>query len=166
MATSSYWTTPPAGGAWQFRWPSLTYGKAHGVHDLPGLPLGERRPRPPSSEVVGEYFARYESTFDLRVRRPVDVRAVREAGETAAAGRDRRGGVVHAGAAQRDRHLGPAVRGPATPGQETFQGRQLHTAGYRGAAEFAGEHVIVVGGGTSAVQLLMELAETRPGRPG
>jgi cation diffusion facilitator CzcD-associated flavoprotein CzcO len=48
---------------------------------------------------------------------------------------------------------------PYYPGQETFLGRQLHTAGYRGNAEFAGRHVVVVGGGTSAVQLLMELAE-------
>lgn len=37
----------------------------------------------------------------------------------------------------------------------------MHTAGYRGAAEFAGLHVVVAGGGTSAVQLLMELE--RPG---
>lgn len=48
---------------------------------------------------------------------------------------------------------------PYYPGQESFLGRQLHTAGYRGAAEFAGLHVVVVGGGTSAVQLLMELHE-------
>jgi cation diffusion facilitator CzcD-associated flavoprotein CzcO len=35
----------------------------------------------------------------------------------------------------------------------------LHTADYRGPAEFAGKRVLVVGGGTSAVQLQLELAE-------
>ncbi|WSS23958.1 NAD(P)/FAD-dependent oxidoreductase [Streptomyces sp. NBC_01190] len=150
--------SPGPGGAWQYRWPSLTYGKAHRVHDLPGLPLGDAAPGRPSSEVVGEYFARYESTFDLRVRRPVDVRAVR-------AGVDGRLLVETDAGAWSARALINATGTwdrpflPYYPGQETFQGRQLHTAGYRGSAEFAGRHVVVVGGGTSAVQLLMELAE-------
>ncbi|MEW2041583.1 FAD-dependent oxidoreductase, partial [Streptomyces sp. NPDC005534] len=30
---------PRPGGAWQFRWPSLTFGKVHGMHELPGMEL-------------------------------------------------------------------------------------------------------------------------------
>jgi cation diffusion facilitator CzcD-associated flavoprotein CzcO len=48
---------------------------------------------------------------------------------------------------------------PYYPGLGTFRGRQLHTAGYRGPDEFAGRRVVVVGGGASAVQALMEIAE-------
>lgn len=150
--------SPGPGGAWQFRWPSLTYAKAHGVHDLPGLPLEGADPARPSAEVVSEYFDRYERTFDLRVHRPVNVSAVREAGggrllvETDAGAWSARALINASGTWDR-----PFI--PHYPGQETFLGRQLHTAGYRGAAEFAGRRVIVVGGGTSAVQLLMELAE-------
>jgi cation diffusion facilitator CzcD-associated flavoprotein CzcO len=48
---------------------------------------------------------------------------------------------------------------PAYPGRELFGGRQLHAADYRGAGEFAGQHVVVVGGGTSAVQQLLEISE-------
>ncbi|MFI0720475.1 NAD(P)-binding domain-containing protein [Streptomyces sp. NPDC021224] len=149
--------SPGAGGAWQYRWPSLTYGKAHGVHELPGMPLGEADPRRPSAEVVAGYFAAYEQRFDLRVRRPVDVTAVRDGGgrllvETDAGTWAARALVNATGTWDR-----PFV--PYYPGQETFLGRQLHTAGYPGAAEFAGRHVVVVGGGTSAVQLLIELAE-------
>ena len=69
---------PQAGGAWQFRWPSLTYGKVHGMHSLPGMELTDADPDRPSSEVIAEYFDAYERAFGLRVRRPVDVRAVRE----------------------------------------------------------------------------------------
>ena len=47
---------------------------------------------------------------------------------------------------------------PAYPGAGTFRGRQLPTADYHGPAEFAGQHVVVVGGGHSAVQLLAELS--------
>ncbi|MGC0417449.1 FAD-dependent oxidoreductase [Embleya sp. AB8] len=48
---------------------------------------------------------------------------------------------------------------PYYPGAADFRGRQLHTADYRGPAEFAGQHVVVVGGGTSAIHALAEIAE-------
>lgn len=33
--------SPGPGGVWQFRWPSLTYGKAHGVHEWAAVTLSE-----------------------------------------------------------------------------------------------------------------------------
>ncbi len=36
---------------------------------------------------------------------------------------------------------------PAVPGRDIFVGRQLHTVNYRSPADFADQHVIVVGGG-------------------
>ena len=48
---------------------------------------------------------------------------------------------------------------PRYPGQELFRGRQLHTVDYRSAEEFAGQHVVVVGGGASATQLLGEISQ-------
>ncbi|MBW3549173.1 MAG: NAD(P)-binding domain-containing protein, partial [Actinobacteria bacterium] len=48
---------------------------------------------------------------------------------------------------------------PHYPGMETFRGRHLHTADYPGPGEFSGRHVVVVGGGHSAVQHLAELSE-------
>ena len=50
---------------------------------------------------------------------------------------------------------------PRYPGQELFRGRQLHTVDYRSAEEFAGQHVVVVGGGASATQLLGEISHGR-----
>ena len=47
---------------------------------------------------------------------------------------------------------------PHYPGAERFAGRQLHTRDYRTADEFRGQHVIVVGGGISAIQLLDEVS--------
>src|SRR5690606_22701762 len=44
-------------------------------------------------------------------------------------------------------------------GWEKFQGRQLHTGEYTNAQEFVGKHVIVVGGGLSAIQLLGEISK-------
>lgn len=46
---------------------------------------------------------------------------------------------------------------PHCPGH--FAGRQLHTAGYTRADDFRGQHVLVVDGGISAVQLLDEVSQ-------
>ncbi|WP_329466508.1 NAD(P)-binding domain-containing protein [Streptomyces sp. NBC_01431] len=149
---------PRPGGAWQFRWPSLTYGKVHGMHALPGMELTGAAADRPSSEVIGAYFAAYEDAFDLRVRRPVDVSAVREGEggrllvETSRGGYATRALINATGTW--DRPFWPRY-----PGQETFGGRQLHTANYPGPAEFAGLRVVVVGGGASGTQHLMEIAD-------
>ena len=149
--------SPAPGGAWQFRWSTLTYDRVHAMNALPGMELTGADPRRPSSEVVGEYFAAYERAFDLRVRRPVHVRAVREAGdgrlrvETDAGTWTTRALISATGTW--DRPFWPRVKG-----QETFAGRQLHTAQYPGPDAFAGERVAVVGGGTSAVQHLLEIS--------
>ncbi|WP_069772323.1 NAD(P)-binding domain-containing protein [Streptomyces sp. LUP30] len=148
---------PAAGGAWQFRWPSLTYGKVHGMHALPGMELTDSDPARPSSEVIGEYFAAYEQRFDLRVRRPVEVRTVREG----SGGRllvETSDGMWSARALINATGTWGRPFWPRYPGQETFRGRQLHTAQYPGPEPFAGLRVIVVGGGASGTQHLLEIA--------
>ncbi|WP_130799206.1 FAD-dependent oxidoreductase [Streptomyces otsuchiensis] len=150
---------PAPGGAWQHRWPTLTYGRVHGIHALPGMELTGADPDRPSAEVLGEYFAAYERRFGLRVVRPVRVRRVREAGDGRLLVETDRGSwtsraLVNATGTW-NRPFWPRV-----PGQETFTGRQLHTADYRGPEEFTDARVIVVGGGTSAVQHLLEVAGT------
>ncbi|MFP1629452.1 NAD(P)-binding domain-containing protein [Streptomyces sp. 5K101] len=149
---------PRPGGAWQFRWPSLTYGKVHGMHNLPGMELTGADDDRPSSEVIGAYFAAYEERFDLRVHRPVEVHAVREAdgGRLAVETSE---GVWSARALINATGTWDRPFWPRYPGQETFRGRQLHTADYPGPEQFAGQRVVVVGGGASGTQHLMEIAE-------
>src|SRR5690349_13624673 len=36
--------SPQAGGAWQFRWPSLTLSTVNRIHDLPGMTFAEAVP--------------------------------------------------------------------------------------------------------------------------
>ncbi|WP_312867425.1 NAD(P)-binding domain-containing protein [Amycolatopsis pithecellobii] len=150
-----------AGGAWQYRWPSLRLGKVHRIHDLPGMAFGTPDPSRPASDVVSEYFGRYERVFDLPVQRPVDVLAVRDEGERllveSATDSWSARAVINATGTW-DRPFWPHY-----PGQETFRGRQLHTADFQSAEEFRGRQVVVVGGGASAVQLLLEIAEFASG---
>ncbi|MBO2446607.1 NAD(P)/FAD-dependent oxidoreductase [Actinomadura barringtoniae] len=189
--------SPRAGGAWQFRWPTLTLGTTHRINDLPGMALEESDSSRPASEVVSEYFARYEREFELDVHRPVDVTSVREADATGGGGLE--GGGLEGGGLEGGGLEGGGSGGsglgdggfggdggrlvvessegvyaaralinatgtwdrpfwPRYKGMETFGGRQLHTADYRGPQEFAGKRVLVVGGGASGVQALMEIA--------
>lgn len=46
---------------------------------------------------------------------------------------------------------------PYVPGIETFRGRQLHTRDFKDATDFAGQRTLVVGGGLSAIQFLLQL---------
>ncbi|SDM07841.1 Pyridine nucleotide-disulphide oxidoreductase [Geodermatophilus siccatus] len=175
-----------AGGAWQHRWPSLTLARTHHVHDLPGLPFPPAGDDVPAADAVPAYFAEYERHFALPVHRPVRVRAVRRAPDDSR--REHRSELCARGAdrgAESGRRAWPDDRFrvetsdgdwtadavvnatgtwtrpfvPRYPGQELFRGRQLTPVDYRGAAEFAGQSVVVVGGGASAVQLLGEIAE-------
>jgi cation diffusion facilitator CzcD-associated flavoprotein CzcO len=145
------------GGAWQHRWPSLTVGTTHRVHDLPGLAFEPETESLRAAEVVPAYFAEYERRFALPVHRPVRVAAVSRTDddrfrvETDAGDWTAQAIVNATGTWTR-----PFV--PRYPGQELFRGRQLHTVDYRGASEFAGQSVVVVGGGASATQLLGEIS--------
>lgn len=158
--------SPAPGGAWQHRWDSLTVGQTHSLEPLPGLDMPAADPQDRVSDVMSRYFAAYESEYELPVRRPVRVRAVRDPSGDGAADREpgtlvvetsegtwvTRGVISATGTWQKPFW-------PACPGQGTFGGRQLHARHFRSAREFAGQHVVVVGGGTSAVQIVLQLAE-------
>ncbi|MFF3569744.1 NAD(P)-binding protein [Nocardia jiangxiensis] len=234
---------PGPGGAWQFRWPSLTLTTVNGVHDLPGMAFAEvLRPgseHAQAATAIPEYYARYEQRYDLRVHRPTTVRVVCDRATPSTCPTESVDGLLHAetapgattppsgepadptphtsaettgpaseygsatrysdadadgayrtAAARMNGHPDPnsesadaakvsdaveatlRVRGlinatgtwekpfiPYYPGAETFGGRQLHAHDYRTAEEFAGRHVVVVGAGISAVQLLDEISQ-------
>ena len=142
------------GGAWQHRWDSLSMDDVHGVADLPDGPAPGRGPDP-ANAVIPAWFGDYERAHDLPVLRPVRVDRVESDGDLL---------VVHAGdRTWRTRTMINATGTwsrpfvPSYPGQASFRGEQLHTAGYPGAEHFRGKRVLVVGGGASAVQLLGEI---------
>lgn len=128
------------------------------MHALPGMELTGADDSRASSEVIGEYFDAYERTFGLRVHRPVEVSAVRE-GDGGRLSVETSEGTYATRALINATGTWDRPFWPRYPGQETFRGRQLHTANYPGPQEFAGQRVIVVGGGASGTQHLMEIAE-------
>jgi NAD(P)H-nitrite reductase large subunit len=106
---------------------------------------------------VPRYFAAYEQRFGLGVYRPVKVGVVCQRGERFRVETDRGSfsarGIINATGTWESPYI------PDYPGRDLFRGRQLHTRDYRTAAEFAGQHVVIVGGGISAIQLLNEISQ-------
>jgi len=189
---------PGPGGAWQHRWSSLRLGTAHRVNDLPGmgeigLSFDTADRNLPAKEVVAEYYGRFEEHFDLRVRRPMNVRSVVNDGvdlrvdyedltpqpmEDLKAkgffGRRRRT-FEEPAASPAPRHRittqflvnatgtwgSPFV--PYYPGMADFAGRHVHTSDYTDVEDFRDRHVVVVGGGTSAIGFMLELEDVAGG---
>lgn len=144
------------GGAWRHRWDSLTFDRAHGIHDLPGMPLGKPDPNEPASHVVARYYGAYEVDLDLPVIRPVAVSCVEhEAGVFTVRSEDGRSWRARAIINATGTWDSPYV--PYYPGIADFRGRQLHTRSFTAPEDFAGQNIVVVGGGTSALQFLLQL---------
>ena len=160
---------PGTGGAWQHRWPSLTLKTANRVNDLPGWGLEdaiEVDEEVPAAQTVPEYYRAYEERFGLQVIRPVTVDRVEQPGgvgsdfmvTVSGAGVGATARTIRARAIVNATGTWDRPRIPYYPGIGTFAGRQLHTRDYTRPEDFAGERVLVVGAGISAVQHLAELA--------
>jgi len=105
---------------------------------------------------VPKYYAAYELAFELPVYRPVKAIVVCDRDGRLNVETDRINvsarGIINATGTWETPYI------PEYPGAERFHGRQLHTRDYRTAQEFAGKHVVIVGGGISAIQLLDEIS--------
>jgi len=150
-----------AGGAWQHRWDSLTLSNVNGINDLPGMSFADAvntsDKELQANLAIPKYYEKYEESFELPVIRPIRVREVIERNgrfiiRTNGVQFSARG-IINATGTWKTPHC------PRYPGWEKFRGRQLHTGEYKNAEEFIGKHVIIVGGGISAVQLLGEISK-------
>ncbi|NYF09446.1 cation diffusion facilitator CzcD-associated flavoprotein CzcO [Leifsonia sp. AK011] len=156
---------PGTGGAWQNRWEALRIGSAHRINDLPGMDeLGisfdTADRHAPAKDVVADYYRRYEDHYGLQVVRPADVTSVENFGT------DLKVNFTLDGDDPKDVTTVTVVNATGTwgapfipwyPGLKSFEGRHVHTNDYRSAQDFAGQSVVVVGGGTSAIGFLLEL---------
>ncbi|MFD3353114.1 ArsO family NAD(P)H-dependent flavin-containing monooxygenase [Streptomyces fradiae] len=144
------------GGAWRHTWDSLHLFSPAAYSSLPGriMPPQPGETYPDAAHVVA-YLTDYERRYDLPVVRPARVEAVHRDGGflrvESAAGTWRARAVISATGTWWRPFL------PAVPGRAGFQSAQLHTVEYRRPADFAGQRVVVVGGGNSGAQIAADL---------
>ncbi|GHE41987.1 NAD(P)-binding domain-containing protein [Sphingobacterium griseoflavum] len=151
---------PGPGGAWQFRWPSLTLSTVNKIHDLPGMSFSDsliaNEPTVQANLAVPHYFDLYEQKFDLQVFRPQRVERVTMSHDRfhmdATSVRLSAAGIINATGTWQNPYI------PYYPGAALFEGEQLHTRDFKSADRFIGKHVVIIGGGISAIQLLDEIS--------
>jgi len=150
---------PEPAGSWPLYYDSLTLFSPARYSTMPGLDFPGDPGHYPHRDEVASYLRRYADSLGADIRTSTPVTAVEADGQA--------GFVVRAGAGQSFHAAGVvAATGsfgnpylPDLPDQERFTGRLLHVAGYRRPHQHAGERVIVVGAGNSAVQVGYELAQ-------
>ena len=148
----------PVGQSWRERWDSLQLFTPRRFSALPGLRFPPGPTRSPSRLEMADYLERYATRFALPVRTGVQVRRLSRAPAGFCAHTSQ--GVVHA--RQVVLATGP-FRLPFVP--EASRGLdpgvvQLHSSAYQRPSDVPAGRVLVVGGGNSAAQLALELAET------
>lgn len=144
-------------GSWPSYYDSLTLFSPARYSSLPGYPFPGDPDRYPTRNEVADYLAGYAHHLEVEVRTLAHVRAVERRGEGFLVRTQEDAlpadGVIAASGTFGRPHT------PQLPGRDSFSGRRLHVADYRNPQEYAGERVVVVGGGNSAVQIAYELAE-------
>ncbi|MES4909061.1 MULTISPECIES: ArsO family NAD(P)H-dependent flavin-containing monooxygenase [unclassified Streptomyces] len=145
------------GGAWQYMWDSLHLFSPAAHSSLPGrlMPPQPGETYRDAGHVV-ECLADYEKRYELPVQHGVQVQAVYRDGAWLRVETDSGAWQAHAVISATGTWLRPFL--PAVLGRNIFTGRQLHTVDYRRPADFAGQRVIIVGGGNSGAQIAADLA--------
>jgi putative flavoprotein involved in K+ transport len=154
---------PRLGGSWRSRWDSLRlFTQAH-WNDLPGMPFpvepARRKTYLPTKEEMADFLEQYAARFSLPVRLGVKVERLHREGDhyvitTPFRRIEARNVVVATGPFQKPRI--PSFAGALSPSIS-----QLHSSGYRNAAELAPGDALVVGAAASGCQIAIELAEGR-----
>lgn len=145
------------GGAWRHGWESLRLFSPAGYSSLPGwlMPPPDHKGYPTRDDVL-DYLARYEDRYALPIQRPVRVTAVEPSGAHLLVRSDKGDFAARHVVSATGTWSKPYI--PVFAGNELFEGHQIHSAHYERPDVFAGQTVLVVGGGNSGAQIMAEVA--------
>lgn len=143
-------------GSWPEYYDSLTLFSPARFSGFPGAPFPGGQDRYPTRDEVVSYLDKLAAGLDAEIH--TETRAINVV-------RDGRGFVVSADTGERFQAAGVICASgsftnpylPQIPGD--FGGQLLHVAQYRDPQQYAGQRVVVVGAGNSAIQVGYELAK-------
>ncbi|MFC3114724.1 ArsO family NAD(P)H-dependent flavin-containing monooxygenase [Cellvibrio fontiphilus] len=144
------------GGAWLHGWDSLRLFSPSTWSSLSGWQMPPTGETYPGRDQVVNYLRDYENRYAFPVQRPVWVSAVNDLGDRLEVVSDQQRWQARAVISATGTWRNPFI--PAYPGRDLFQGEQLHSAHYQSPTRFAGQKVLVVGGGNSGAQILAEVS--------
>ena len=109
----------------------------------------------PTRDDVLDYLTRYEARYELPIRRPVQVLVVERAEGHLTVVTDQGSLKAKAVVSATGNWSNPYI--PGIPGRDLFKGKQIHSAHYVRPDDYAGQTVLVVGGGNSGAQIIAEV---------
>lgn len=146
------------GGSWPSYYDSLKLFSPAGYSSMPSLIFPGNQNRYPQRDEVIRYLQDYKTKFELPVLINQRVDLIEK---------DGKGFIIRTKSGEIFRALtiinatgsfnNPFI--PKIAGMEAFQGETFHSSEYRNSKPFHNQRVVIVGGGNSAVQIAVELAE-------
>ncbi len=143
------------GGSWLNTWDSLTLFSPVQYSTLSGWMMPQGKNVYPGKDEFIEYLRAYEERYDLSIKRPVKVKAVRKVEdrfEVETNGETFYCKTLVSATGSSDPFI------PAYPKAEHFNGSQIHSSDYRRPGKYEGQRVLIVGGGNSGAQILAEVS--------
>jgi putative flavoprotein involved in K+ transport len=143
------------GGPWRARWDSLKLFTPAQYDGLPGMPFPAARDTFPGKDEMADYLGAYAAHFQLPVELGRRVRRLRKEGDAYTLDFD--------GQNVRAKRVVIATGTNPTPKPPPFvlDAFQIHSVDYRNPKSVPAGDVLVVGGGTSGVEIALELANDR-----
>jgi len=148
--------------SWRGRYDRLRLNSSRPFSKLPGARYPRGTGMFPSRDQVVEYLESYARDHELEIRFRTHVERIQ---------RDEPGWLLHTSTGEIPAGDVVVAAGyehtfwvPKWPGRDTFAGRLIHSAEYRNAEEFRGEDVLVVGPGSSGMEIAYDLAENGAAR--
>jgi cation diffusion facilitator CzcD-associated flavoprotein CzcO len=144
------------GSSWRSRYDSLRLNTWRRFSQLPGRPFPKGTPTFPSRDQVVEYLERHSAEDGIELWLGTRVERIdRDNGRWVARTSDgdvRAPEVIVATGYEQD----PVI--PDWPGRADYEGELIHASAYRNAEPFARRSVLVVGSGSSGMEIAHELA--------
>jgi cation diffusion facilitator CzcD-associated flavoprotein CzcO len=146
------------GAAWRGRYDALRFNTSRLHSHLPGARFPRTFGQFPTRDQYVGYLEQYAADRGVAVATGVEVTGVEQGGP-------RRWRVVTNSGDRDADHLVVATgifnrpRVPAWPGTSEYGGRLLHSAEYRNPAPFRGQRVLVVGAGSTGMEIAHQLAD-------
>ncbi|WP_456307436.1 ArsO family NAD(P)H-dependent flavin-containing monooxygenase [Paeniroseomonas aquatica] len=127
------------------------------MSSLPGWPMPPSTGGYPSRDHVVDYLTQYEQRYSLPIQRPVRVTGVARSADGLSVQTNRGTWLAKAVISATGGASQPFI--PPCSSRALFRGKQIHSSTYRRPDGFAGQRVLVVGGGNSGAQILAEVSK-------
>lgn len=146
-----------SGGAWLHTWKSLRLFSPAQWSSLPGMIMTGGSDYYPSRDVAIEYLKSYETKYNLRVKRKVEVHNVLKADGEFQVETSEGLFISKAVVSATGSFNNPFI--PAFRGFEIFKGEILHSSQYETPDQFENKRVAIIGEGNSGAQILAEVSK-------